>query len=342
MIMKTTKPRYRLLLTAGCAVILSACGGGGGSGGSSTGTSTGTGTPPATQTSPLTAITSANSTLAANAGYSSGSSVGGVVTGVSVQPAAVGVITPVLDLTKRVYTARTSNMLAGVTFTQACTDGGSIRVDASLHSQNTFSNGDTIVLWVDSCIENGEYLNGRLSMKVSGVSGDVLGSNTGSVTLAASFDSFAVNSTVGRMSAWVTGDMNIALTANNATSASLAISGSSLQLEVLPHGAPAAKFTLADYTVTGSTNGSTVTSAASFKVSGSSSTLGVFNYTVKNLTPFVYHGAPTPDAGALTVTGAGSSVTVSATGGANVRLDYNDGATVQTKTMSWSELLNAF
>jgi len=334
--------RHKLLLSAGCAMILSACGGGGGNPGS-------TGTSAPTQSSQLTAIGAANSTSAASNGYANGvlvsqtsTSVSGFVTGVSVEPVPTGVVTPVIDLMRRIYVPRETDVLAGVTTSQPCGGGGTVTVDGSLHSQTAISNGDTLAITANNCVENGQLINGGLTIAISGVSGDVPNGKAGSVTLATRFNNFRVGG--GALTGTLTGDMKIALTATNAANITLAISGSSLQLNEQRAGATVATVTLTDYTVAGNINGTTSTSAASFSVAGNSSALGQFNYTVKNQQPLVYQGGASPVSGAFIVNGAGSSVTLTVLNGSSVKLDYSakgDGTITQSKTLSWSEFLAA-
>src|SRR5690349_12667121 len=88
------------LVVVGCALALSACGGGGGNAGAPAGNSTST----------LSSISSVDAPKAAGNGYTasallsqSSTSLTDIVTGVSVAPAQVGVVTPVLGLVKSAF-----------------------------------------------------------------------------------------------------------------------------------------------------------------------------------------------------------------------------------------------
>lgn len=325
------------LAAAGCALALSACGGGGG----------GAGSPAATSASTLSYIASTDAQKAATLGYStsalisqSSSSLTDIVTGVSLAPAEVGVVTPVLGLVKRAFHADGASLLTGVTVSNACTGGGTVTINATLHNQNGFSNGDTLTMTANNCVENGDTMNGALSIAVSGVSGDLVNTSTGAVTLAAQFTNFSV--TTGSTADTLNGDMKIGINATSANNMSLSISGTSLQTTEQKSGATVATLTLAAYSVTGSVQGTTVTAAANFSLSGNGNGLGQLAYTVKNLQPFV--GTTTsdlPTAGALIVNGNVSSVTATVVSN-GVRLDYSakgDGVITQTNTVAWSDFL---
>lgn len=334
--------KHTFFLTVGSALLLSACGGGGGNSGS-------TGPGPV-QTSPLSPITASNASkvaanayVAATAITESSSSLGEILTGVSVGHVNISAVTPVLNLVKRAYQRDTAQLLTGVTLSEPCTGGGSITFEANLRNQQTISNGDSIVMTANRCVEDGEIMNGSFRAAFADVSGDILNSWTWSGTLDTRFDNFSVTSSSETLN--VNGDMKIAITQTSSSNSSLTVSGKSLQTSEQRSGTTVATRTLSDFTMTSSTRSSTVTSAASFAMSGNSSGLGQFSYTVKNLQPFVTVGASMPSSGALIVNGASTSVTLTAVSFNGVRLDLSDKATgniTQTTTPTWLDLLLAF
>jgi hypothetical protein len=333
--MKTTHS----LAAAGCVLALSACGGGGGN--------PGTGTPPV-QASTLSTITAADAPKAASNGYAAGyvisqssSSLANVVTGVSVAAPGVGAVTPVLDLVKQAYGRQGANLLTGVTVSESCSGGGTVTIDATLRNQATLSNGDTLTMTALNCVESGTTMNGALSITVSGVSGDVINSTTGAVTLDTRFNNFKVAS--GSTADTLNGDMKIGFTATSAADATVAISGASLLATEQRSGATVATWTLTAYSVAANVHGATLSSAASFSVAGNANGLGQFAYTVKNLQPFVGTTTGVPTSGSLIVNGAGSSVTATIVPN-GVRVDYSakgDGVVTQTSTLSWTDFLAA-
>jgi hypothetical protein len=325
-------------LALSTAFVLSACGGGGGDSGS---------TPTPAPVSTMSVVTSANANKVARNAYAgstvisdSSSSLSGFLTGVSVGQPSIGVVRPALDLIRHVYPRTAGQLLTGVTMTEACSGGGSITIDANLSNSQMASNGDTITIAAKNCVEDGDTINGSLSIKMSNISGDVFNSWNWSATLDSTFTGFTVSSGADTLS--VNGDMKIALTQTNSTTNSMSLSGKSLQTSVQRSGASLGTVTLADFSMTGSTRGTTVTTAANFAMSGSSSALGQFSYTVRNLQPFVSTGGATPSSGSLIVNGAASSVTLTVVPPTGVRLDFSakgDGVTTQTTNLSWTELL---
>jgi hypothetical protein len=325
------------LLATGCALVLSACGGGGGGG-------SGTSAPAPVQTSTLSTITAANASKAGGNAYAatasiseSSSSLTDVLTGVSVGGANISTVSPVLKLVKRAQGA--TQLLTGVTISENCPGGGTVTIDATVRNQQSISNGDTMTLTAKNCIEDGATLDGVLAVTFSNMSGDILNTWTFGATMDSRFTNFNIVS--GGDKVGVNGDMKIVINQTNETTNSLTISGKSLATTEQQTGAAVVNRTLADYSVTASTLGSTTTSAANFTLSGSSNSLGQFSYTVKNLQPFVNAGTAAPSAGSLIVSGAASSVTATVVGN-GVRLDYSakgDGTITQTTTLSWTEFL---
>jgi hypothetical protein len=332
--------RHTLYLAITSSLVLSACGGGGGGSGGST-------SPAPVQTSNLTPITAANAGKAAASGYTannlingSSSSVTGVLTGVSISGTGIGAVSPVVQLVKRSFGQTNAPLLTGATVLQACSGGGTFTIDGTLRNPQMVSNGDSMTVTAQNCIEDGNKLNGRMSITFSDVSGDIMNTWVGTATMNTSLTNFSI--AAGSETATLSGDMKIALTSTSATSNAITISGKSLQVSDQKAGATVATLTLADFSLTGSTNGATTTSASNFSLSGNVNGLGQFAYTVKSLQPFVSVGTAMPGSGALIVNGAASSVTATALGNSGVRLDYSakgDGVITQTTTLSWPDFV---
>jgi hypothetical protein len=326
-----------LFLTIASALVLSACGGGGGGAGA-------TGPAPG-PVSTLSTITAANAGNVASNAYvastvisDSSSSLTGALTGVSIGGASISAVSPVLKLVKHAHGA--PQLLTGVTVSENCSGGGTVTIDATMRNQQMISNGDTMTLTAHNCVEDGSTMNGAMSLTFSDVSGDMMNTWTFGVTMDTRFNNFSVVS--GSEMVSVNGDMKITINQTNSTTSSLAISGKSLQTTEQKAGTTVATRTLTDYSLTGSTLGATTTSSANFTLSGNSSTLGQFSYSVKTIQPFVSMGSGMPISGSLIVNGASSSVTVTVAGFTGVRLDYSakgDGVITQTATRSWADFL---
>ena len=334
--------KNRNLPLALCSVlVLSACGGGGGGSGGSGAAA------PAVSTASV--ITSANANKVAGNAYAgttaiseSSPSFSSMLTRVSVGGGNIGVVRPALNLIRNVYPRPAGQLLTGVVMTEACSGGGSVTIDARVRNEQMASNGDTIIVTAQRCVEDGMTINGTLSATLSNVSGDVFNTYTWGATLDTTFTNFGVTS--GNETASVNGDMKIAITQTNYSNHSMSLSGKSLQASMQRGGVTLESFAMTNYSMTGSTNGATVSSAASFTMAGSSSALGQYSYTVKNLQPFVSNGSAMPHAGSMLVTGNASSVTLSVASNSTVRVELSakgDGAITQTNNLSWTELLAA-
>jgi hypothetical protein len=178
-------------------------------------------------------------------------------------------------------------------------------------------------------------MSGKLSVTLSGVSGDIVHSTTGAMTLDARFNDFTT--AVAGIAENLNGDMRLGLTATTADTV-FAISGQSLQARKFRMGATVATRRLASYSVTGSVRGSTVSTSASFSVDGNADGLGQFAYTVKTLQPIVTTVPAMPTSGSLIVTGADSAVTLTVVPN-GVRVDYNAKSDGVTTLLSWSDFL---
>ena len=351
---RTNMKNHILVLALGSAMVLSACGGGGGGGGSSG--SGGTTTPPVTTTPPATStqssITDANMVSAASNAYAATTSVGAssasltdILTGVSVTNVNINTVAPLLMIVKRAYSG--NQLLTGVTQseTQQCKGGGTLVLDGNVSNTSKLSNGDSLKVTANNCIEGNQSLNGTLSINFSGVSGDTNTAVFG-VTMDSTFTNF--NITSGTDKVGVNGDMKVVLNQTSVGNNTLSLSGNSLKTTEQQGSAAVVERTVTTYTVTGSTqNNSVNNSAANFGLSGTSPKLGTFSYTVKNLaqfvTPISTTAATVPTSGSLIVTGNASSVTATVVSN-GVRLDYSasgNGTITSTKTVAWTDFLSS-
>lgn len=336
---------FLLASTISAALALSACGGGGG--GSATPVSPAPTPAPVSQFSPISAANStkvASNAQAANAAISSSSSqVTAALTGVSIEGANISAVAPALDLVSRAYNQRTPTLLAGIGLSQGCAGGGTIAINGTVKSQTVASNGDSLTITATNCVESGLVMNGAFSITLSAISGDAFGTTPWAATLDTRFDAFRV--ATGSQTVTASGDMKIAVNQTSLTANSIAISGKSFQVTESSAGVTVATRTLTDYSVNASGQGSTITVAANFNLSGNTGSLGQFAYSVRNLQPLVSVGTGAPTAGSLIVNGASSSVTMTVVAGGNVRLDYSakgDGVITQTSTVSWATFIASF
>jgi hypothetical protein len=334
-IIKINRPGTSIFMSTASLLLLSACGGGGG--GAST---PNVGAPVST----LSQISASNSAQVASNAYAANGSIGSssagvssLLTGVSVDGAAPGVVTPALALFKRAYANGAPPLLTGVSAAQGCAGGGSISVSGTFGGTNGPINGDKASVTASHCVEAGVTINGTLTMAFSNVSGDVFGSGAGAATMDLTFTGFSVAD--GTISDTVTGDMRLMMSQTAAGNVNLAISGTSLQSVELKAGVKVSDFRLSDYTAAVAGSGTTFSVSANYGLTGTLGSLGQVSFTVKTLQPFVSNNSSLPSAGSLIVYGAASSVTATVVPANKVRLDYSakgDGVITQTNTVDWA------
>jgi hypothetical protein len=265
-----------------------------------------------------------------------------MLNGVSIAPVDTGLIAPVFDLLKRAYSQQDASLLTGVTRSYSCTEGGSIAVEATQHDPLTPTAGDTWKFTSTNCGASGTIQNGTISAKVTDAAGNLFQTTSGAMTLDVAFGNYS--SLQGGVNTVVDGGMKVSVTKMGLSSSTFTTTGTSLQQTIQQSGATIATRTLSSFSVTGSKEGSLLTSAANFSLSGHSNRLGQFAYTVKNVTPFISTATVTPTSGALVITGAGSSVTMTVSPD-SVRLDHSDnanGTITSTTTRTWNDFLGDY
>jgi len=342
-------------LAGACALILSGCGGGGGSpaGGNAAGpasTSTSASTSGAGTASLFSAISAANSTSAASNAYAAADRIGNLtmtssrmtLTGVSIQPAGGGALAAVLGLVKQAYAAGGPAMLTGATTSVNCNGGGTFTQDARRKAMNVISDGDSLSINANGCIQDGAAsMDGTITIAISGVSGDILHTDNGTVTLTTTLGSLSFDDGKSAKLTLV-GDMKIVASATTAGRA-YTVSGKSLQehFEWPDHSLYVR--TLASYTGAIRTDGAGTTTTASFDLSGVTGKLRSFSYHVETVQPLFNPAASgDPASGTLLVRGNASSVMLTALDASRVRVDYSargDGVITQTNTVDWTSFL---
>lgn len=333
--MKNYKQSFTPAVAITFALVLTACGGGG----SDTAASA------ASTTTTLSSITSSNSTAvsanaftAAEALNNTASSSSSFVTGVTLDATSANVLNPAIDLIN--FASNNSpKMVTGVTQTQACPSGGTVTVSGTIQNSNGLTNGDNVTFSTNSCVINGISLNGGFSVLIGGLTGTISSSTQWAANLAIQFNKFAVTSATEGIS--VDGDLALRFSQTTSTNRSFSLSGNALRAVLTRSGVQLADRTLQSYSGSLTLLSPNVTTSINYSLTGSSSALGQFNFTVKTLQPFVRAIGAFPSSGSLIVTGAVSSVTLTAIDSTNVRLDFSakgDGVITQTTTTTWAQL----
>lgn len=328
------------IMIAATALIMSACGGGG------SGSSANIAPPPAVLAPAPTVITASNATptaanafSAAEALNNSANSSSNIVTGVTVSGTTPDISSAIVDVLAFTSTNRPAATVTGVTQTQNCPGGGTITLSGTVANQNTTTAGDNVTFSAASCTNNGTTLNGGFTIVINTLTGTIGQNSAWSTSLGVTFNNFSASN--GSDLVYVAGDMGIGFAQTNINNRQFNIGGNSLQAKLFRSGTMVADRTLQNYAGTAALVSPNVTTSIGYTLSGSSTAAGPFSVTVKTLQPFVRQQGSYPSSGSLIVTGAASSVTLTALDNTKARLDFSakgDGVITSTQTVTWVQL----
>lgn len=327
------------------SLVLSACGGGGGSDANNTGT-TNTNTSGGTSTT-VAALTKTNYSEAASIAVNPLGELlnldqvtGSLTSGVEVKATQLGLGDATLGIYSR-FRARNGQFITGAVYTENCSGGGSITINESIASDERVTVGDSVSVTATNCKESGlPVFSGRLSLRVTAVSGDPVNSTRYSMALAGLYDNFTFINGSERLA--INGDIAISASQNDSNAVNIGIRGNALGFSVVQSGATTGSYQLSDYSFTGTDANGTVTLSGKYSVTGSSPKLGgQYAFSVETLQPIVVGSSSDyPSSGALVVRGTPATVTVTAANSSSVRLDYSengDGTVSATRTLAWTE-----
>lgn len=329
------------------SLVLSACGGGGGgSDANNTGT-TNTGSSGGTSTT-VAALTRANYAEAASIAVNPVGELlnldqvtGSLTSGVEVKGTQLGLGDATLAIYSR-FRARNGQFVTGAVYTENCSGGGSITINENIGSDDRVAVGDSASVTAANCKESGlPAFNGRLSLKVTAVSGDPVNSTRYSMTLAALYENFTFIN--GSESLAINGDIAISASQDGSSTVNVGMSGNALGFSVVQNGATTASYQISNYSFSGTDVNGIVSLSGKYSMTGNSAKLGgQYAFSVETLQPIVVGGSSDyPSSGALIVRGTPASVTVTAINSGSVRLDYSengDGTVSATRTLAWTEL----
>lgn len=320
---------------------VSACGGGSDNNGTAS-SSSGSG-------AAVTTVTEANHTSVAANGYAGSTAViqapieaSNLVSGVAIDVPTVGAPRTVIDLLM-LGVAGSSNLVSGVSTSQACPGGGSMLIDAAVQNTSTLNAGDSVNVQLNNCVLNGVQTNGKLAISVKDASGVTSGSGAFSLKLGVQYQGFS--SATAAYSRTIDGDMLVTFQNDTSGKESFVISGNTLTASESGSGRPTVQRTLSGYSSTIGITSQGVTSTLDGRLSGQTSAAGTFNVDVKTLQPFVSTvAASQPISGTMQVSGAASTVTLTVLDASNVKLDYSakgDGVVTKSTTLTWADFLKA-
>jgi hypothetical protein len=334
--------RVRIALLLIPALLLAACGGGGGGGGDDSASAQGA----------QLVITAGNSQAVAAEAVAVSSDTetaagSALVTGVQVDGGAGGGGPLKLAAAARKLLALAPAPVAlasGVTQTStvACSGGGSL--DASVTTSGTsgtIAAGDSYTITANNCTEGvaPDTLRMNGSITISIVSGNYDPASAAypkSVTMRMVTQNFSVTDGGGTTAS--SGDVTMTLTENSATDISVALSSSSLSTSIGAHTVVLTNYSLQ---VTETSAGSVVQMSATVATNNSRLGSTLVSYAVSTPTPITVNASGAITAGAIKVSGSGSSLLLTATG-ANIfslQVDSNgDGAYDSTTSVTHSQL----
>lgn len=304
--------------------LLVACGGGGGGGGGSS-------------FSPLS-INSSNAGQVASEAYAAGDlAVTGATSTTDMVAFNVGTApSPTFNLRRFAddYLQRRNRGSSQMVTAQAVSDlvwncsGGGELIESWNDADGNFidSAGDSYSTTYNNCVEGGITMNGGVSATLGDFSAAAMSGSFSFNNLSISYSGFTVT---------IDGDMTYSAS-RTGSDASV-----TLQISSLTTTDPSGSSTIANATLQYSLNESTLAYSYTISATLSGTAIGG-QVTVTTITPFAGTGAGYPESGSMRITGAGgSSVTVTAIDGNNVRLDVDsngDGAVDSTSTTTWAAL----
>jgi hypothetical protein len=328
------------------SLILSACGGGGGGSDATNTNATNANTSGGTTTT-VAAITKANYSEVASIAVNPVGELlnldqvtGSLTSGVEIKGTQLGLGDATLDIYKR-FRARNTALITGAVYTENCRGGGSITINESSASDQSVTVGDSASITAANCKESGlPAFNGKLSLKVTAVSGDPVNSTRYSMTLAGVYDNFTFIN--GSESIAINGDIAISASQNGSSTVNVGIRGNALGFSVVQSGATTGSYQINNYSFSGTDANGTVSLSGKYSVTGTSPKLGgQYAFSVETLQPIlVGSSSDHPSSGVLIVRGAPATVTVTAINSSSVRLDYSengDGTVSATRTLAWTE-----
>lgn len=328
------------------SLVLSACGGGGNDASNASTANANTNTANGTSAT-VAAMTKANYSEVASIAVNPVGELlnldqvtGSLTSGVEVKGTQLGLADATLAIYSR-FRGTNGQLITGAAYTENCSGGGSITISESSASDQRVTVGDSASITAINCRESGlPTFNGKLSLRVTAVSGDPVNSTRYSMTLAGLYDNFTFVTGSERVS--INGDIAISASQNGSDTVNIGIQGNALGFSVVQSGATTGSYQLSDYSFSGTDANGTVSLSGKYSVSGTSPKLGgQYAFSVETLQPIVVGSSSDhPSSGVLIVRGAPASVTVTAINSSSVRLDYSDngdGTVSATRTLAWTE-----
>lgn len=325
-------------------------GNGGGGGGSGTSSSAGdsAGTPknlPAVQS----VVDQSNYVKAAAHAYMAPQSLVGViglsndlVLGVSVKTKAFGLAALATDVLRQLVDSQTATVTA-VAHSSSCPSGGTVKVSSSGGSLDNMKPGDVATVEASNCGVSGLKINGSLTLTLK--EGNLASFQTGESPSVMQFQFSGLSLVSGTEAGLIDGDLTTKATQTSAGDITLVLSGTSLRTILKEDDVLVTDRTLSGFEYVTNAAAENLTASMNCTLNASSSSAKDLRLGVETVTPFVHQAEDNPMSGSMLVTGAASSVTITAVDAASVRLDLSargDGVITESQTMSWTEFKKSF
>ena len=327
---------------------VAACGGGG-SGSSSNASSDNSASAPKDASTAQSVIDQSNYVQTAAHAYLAPQSLTGLTrindilaSGVSVETRDPGLVELATDMLRQLVDNRGA-MVTAVAQLNSCPKGGWVKVSSAGDSLSTLKPGDVVAVETNDCGVSSLKINGGLTMTVKEGSAVSLQDGTSHGVVQFQFSGLSMASGTG--TSLIDGDLTVKTDQTGAGDSTLVLSGASLRKTLKKGSTVVTDRTIAGFESTIVTKSGDQTSSVNYTLSASSASVKDVQVVVKTVTPFVSQAANNPVSGSMLVTGATSSVAVTAVDAGNVRLDFSskgDGAITETKTISWSEFQKSF
>jgi hypothetical protein len=260
-----------------------------------------------------------------------------LVSGVSVETKVPGLAELATDALRQLAGNQASTVTAVARLT-SCPSGGTAKVSSSGDSLNTMKPGDVVTVEASNCGVSGLKINGGLTLTLK--EGSAASFQAGASHSVMQFQFGGLSIASGTETALIDGDLTAKSDQTSAGDMTLVLSGASLRTTLKKDGAVLTDRTMSGFEHTTNATIGKHTSSMNYTLSASSSSVKDLHVGVKTVTPFVYQAGVDPVSGSVLVTGAASSVTITAVDAGNVRLDLSakgDGVITETRTVSWPE-----
>jgi len=260
-----------------------------------------------------------------------------LASGVSVETKVPGLVELATDVLRQLVDNQGA-MVTAVARLNSCPNGGWVKMSSAGDSLTTLKPGDVVAVEANDCGLSSLKMNGGLTMTLKEGSAASLQDGRSDGVVQFQFNGLSLASVTE--TALIDGDLTAKIDQTVAGNGTLVLSGASLRTTLKKGSAVVTDRTMTGFESTTITTPGNQTSSMNYTLTASSSSVKDLHVVVKTVNPFFYQIMDNPVSGSMLVTGAASSVIVTAVDANNVRLDFSsrgDGVITETRTISWPE-----